>query len=177
MDEDYGVQMRWDDLFADLQAQFRAAEDAEARSRVAEMAETEIARTTLADRWRARRGAELQVRLRDGSDRSGQVADAAQEWFVLARGGRRTLVPAHAVVLARPLGPSAPTPTRIEQALSLGHVLRAMAQEHLEVVMYTVAGVHRGRLVRVGGDHCDLATEAGVFTVSWDGLLSVESGA
>lgn len=168
--------MRWDDLFTDLHAQFRAAEDVEARSRVADLAETEIARTALADRWRARRGASLQVRLRDGSDRSGQVADAAQEWFVLAREGRRVLVPAHAVVLARPLGPSAPAPTRIERSLTLGHVLRAMAQEQLEVLVHTVAGAYRGRLVRVGGDHCDLATEAGVLTVAWDGLLSVESG-
>src|SRR5690625_7666111 len=98
--------MRWDDLFADLQAQLQAATDVEAHLEVVELAEAEIARTAMADRWRARRGQALHVRLRDGSDRDGTVVDAAQEWFVLARGSRRVLVPAAAVVLARPLGRS-----------------------------------------------------------------------
>src|SRR5690625_1171269 len=168
--------MRWDDLFTDLQAQLQAAADVEAHLEVVELAEAEIARTTMADRWRARRGQTLHVRLRDGSDRDGTVVDAAQEWFVLARGSRRVLVPAAAVVLARPLGPSAPPPTRVERSLRLGHVLRAMAHEHLDVLVATLAGTYRGRLVRVGADHLDLAAEGGVVTLAWGGLVSVESG-
>lgn len=172
----YGEQMRWDDLFADLQAQLHAAAETEAQWEVAELAETEIARTTMADRWRARRGQDLQVRLGDGSDRDGTVVDAATEWFVLARGGRRILVPGAAVVLVRPLGPSAPPPGRVERALGLGHVLRAMAHEHLAVGVCTLAGTYRGRLVRVGADHVDVATDGGVVTVAWRALVSVESG-
>ena len=63
----YGEQMRWDDLFADLAAQFDAAAGDQMPIEVAELAEAEIAGTVLADRWRARRGAALQIRLRDGS--------------------------------------------------------------------------------------------------------------
>ena len=172
----YGEQMRWDDLFADLQAQFDAAADEHVPMQVAELAEAEIATTMLPDRWRARRGERLQVRLRDGSDRDGVVSDAAQDWLVLAGEARRSLIPRTAVVLARPLGPSAPGPTRVERALGLGHVLRALAQERLEVVVHTIAGTYRGRLARVGGDHCDLVDARGVVTIAWSGLLSVDSG-
>lgn len=172
----YGEPMRWDDLFADLQAQFEAAEGAQIPIEVAELAEAEIAGTRLADRWRARLGESLQIRLSDGSDREGEVADAAQEWVLLARGGRRMLIPATAVVLVRTLGPSAPEPTAVQRALGLGHVLRALAQERLEVVVHTTAGTYRGRLARVGRDHCDLAGSGGVVTISWAGLVSVESG-
>lgn len=172
----YGEHMRWDDLFADLQAQFDAAVSDQVPFEVTELAEAEIAGTTLADRWRARQGAALQVRLRDGSDREGVVTDATPEWVVLARGRRRILIPRQAVVLAQPLGPSAPESTTVERALGLGHVLRALAQERMEVVVHTVAGAYRGRLARVGGDHCDLAGDGGMVTISWQHLVSVESG-
>lgn len=172
----YGVQMRWDDLFADLQAQFDAAAAQDVTLEVAELAEAEIAGTTIADRWRARRGQTLQMRLRDGSDREGVVADAAQEWVVLARGIRRSLIPRAAVVLAQPLGPSAPGASAVERALSLGHVLRALAQEHLEVLVHTMAGAYRGRLVRVGADHCDVLVAGRTLTISWQGLVSIDSG-
>jgi len=169
--------MRWDELFADLQAQFAATATAQAHLEVAELAEAEMAATTLSDRWRAKRRQELWLRLRDGTDRTGTVADVAQEWIVLAAGPRRTLIPRHAVVLARPLGHSAPPPSRVESALGLGHVLRAMAQEQLDVVVHTVAGIYRGRFTRVGGDHCDVVTGSTVATIAWSGLITVESGA
>lgn len=169
--------MRWDDLFDDLQAQFLAAERALDEERLAELVEAEFAATSFTDRWRARRGQPLTVRLRDGSDRSGLVADVAVSWVVLAHGERRSLIPRAAVVLAWPLGGAAPEPSAVERALGLGHMLRTLAQDGAPVVLHTLAGAHRGRIVRVGADHCDLATGAGVGAVSvpWDALLSVDS--
>ena len=167
--------MRWDDLFEDLQAQFAAAERVVDDVRVVELAEAEVASTSFSDRWRARRGEQLTLRLRDGSDRSGTVVDVATAWIVIGTGERRSLVPRHAVAVAWSLAGAAPEPSRVERSLGLGHVLRALAHEGSAVVLHTLAGAHRGRLVRVGADHCDLITVAGTITVPWDALLSVES--
>ncbi len=167
--------MRWDEVFADLQAQFRAAQESESLAVVGELAEAEIASTTLADRWRAALGRELTLRLADGTDRQGTVRDVAQSWLVLAHANRRSLIPAHAVVWVRGLGPSAPPATAVERALSLGHVFRAMAAQELEIVLHTSAGAYRGRLARVAADHCDIASTAGIISVGWHAILSVEA--
>lgn len=167
--------MRWDEVFADLQAQFDAQHEAGIDARIADLAEAEIASTSLADRWCARRGDQLQVRLVDGTDRGGEVVDAAGSWLVLADRGRRVLVPAHAIVWVRGLGSSAPGPGAIARALTIGHVLRALAREQLAVTVHTAAGHHRGRLGRVAADHLDLVSAAGTLAVSYSALISVES--
>jgi hypothetical protein len=171
----YGVRMRWDALFADLQAQWdaevRAGDDAE----ILELAEAEAAGTTIGDRLRARRDGELNLRLLDGSDRTGRVADVAQEWVLLADGERRHLVPVAAVALAWPLGGAAPAASAVERALSLGHVLRALAGEGQPVLLRTWGGDHTGRIVRVGADHLDLSTPVGVLSAPWTAILSVSS--
>jgi hypothetical protein len=168
--------MRWDALLADLQAQWDAAMRSEDDAMIRELAEAEAAGTRFGDRLRARRDHELTVRLVDASDRRGRLVDVARDWLVLADGDRRSLVPVAAVVAAWPLGGTAPDPGPIERGLSLGHVLRALAAEGAAVVVRTVAGDHRGRLVRVGADHADLHTAAGVVTVPWSALCSVDSG-
>lgn len=167
--------MRWDALFADLQAQWEAEERTAGDEEIRELAEAEIATTRFADRVRARRGERLSVRLSDASDRVGLVVDVAQEWMLLADGERRHLVPLSAVALAWPLAGSAPPPTAVERGLGLGHVLRALASEGQEVSVRTHGGDHAGRVVRVGADHLDVATRAGVLSVPWAALLSVSS--
>jgi len=171
----YCGSMSWDEVFAELQAQFEAAEHLDARARVLELAEAEAAGIRMADRLRSRRGEQLWIRVADGSDRTGEVRDVAEAWVVLADGPRRCLIPREAIVLVSPLGGSAPQPDRIERSLSLGHVLRALAQQGLAVTVHTAAGAHRGRIARVGADHLDLVQTQGVLTVPWSGLVSVES--
>lgn len=167
--------MHWDEVFAELQAEFEAAEQAEAHIRVLELAEAEVASTRLADRLRARRGQRLRLRLTDASDRDGEVADAGDGWVVLAQGERRSLIPQHAIVTARSLAGSAPGAGAVERALTLGHVLRALGQDGVVVLVHTAAGSHRGRIVRVGADHLDLADDAAVLSVPWHALVSVDS--
>lgn len=171
----YRVGVRWDSLFADLQAQWeaelRAGDDAEIR----DLAQAEAAGTRFGDRLRARRGASLTLRLADGSDRVGTVGDVAQEWVLLAEGERRHLVPVAAIALAWPLAGAAPAPSAIERGLGLGHVLRALAGEGQDVVVRTHGGDHTGLLARVGADHIDVAATTGVLSVPWSALLSVSS--
>ncbi|TDE96087.1 hypothetical protein EXU48_07575 [Occultella glacieicola] len=167
--------MSWDDLFADLQAQFLAHQRAEQGEVVADLVEAEAATTTFGDRMRAATGRSVTVRLLDGSDRRGVVTDAAPTWFVLAEGERRSLVRLDAVVAAWPLAGVAPAPGRVEQGLRLGHVLRALAADGVPVVVHTLGGMHRGRIVRVGADHLDLATGTAALVLPWTALLSVDS--
>jgi hypothetical protein len=167
--------VRWESLFADLQAQWEAELRADDDAEIRELAEAEAAGTRLGDRLRARRGEPLTLRLVDGSDRSGVVGDVAQEWLLLAEGERRHLVPVAAIALAWPLAGAAPAPSRVERGLGLGHVLRALAGEGQHVVVRTRGGDHTGLVVRVGADHVDLATAVGVLTVPWAALLSVSS--
>ncbi|SEE99152.1 hypothetical protein [Ruania alba] len=167
--------MRWDDVFSDLQAEFDEALRSEDEAEIAELVRAEVAGISLADRCRARRGQELTVRLCDGSDRSGLVLEANRAWLLLGAGERRVLVPIDAVVLAWPLASAAPEPGVVEARAGLGRALRALAQNGTEVLVRTVAGDHRGRLARVGADHCDVITSQAVISVAWAGLLSVES--
>lgn len=167
--------MRWDDVFAELAAEFAAAEREEDEARLGELVVAEVAGTTFADRCRARRGQPLTVRVRDGSVRSGSVRDATRAWLLLAEGDRRSLVPLTAVVLAWPLQGSAPEPGPVEARIGLGHALRALAEQRLPVLVCTEAGDHRGQIVRVGADHLDLAGDAGTLTLPWRAVLSVDS--
>jgi hypothetical protein len=169
------VRVRWDDLFADLQAQWEAELRADDDVEIRELAEAEAAGTSFGDRLRARRGAPLTVRLADGSDRTGVVADVAQEWVLIAERERRHLVPVAAIAVAWPLGGAAPAPGAVERGLGLGHVLRALAAEGHDVVVRTRGGDHAGLLVRVGADHLDIAAHTGVLSIPWAALLSVSS--
>lgn len=167
--------MQWDDLFADLQAQWDAQVQAEDDALVAELAEAEVAGTRFADRMRARHGERVNVRLADGSDNAGTVTDAAMEWVVLADGDRRHLIPVAAIAAAWPLAGSAPTGGTVERTLGLGHVLRALANDGAPVVVRHRGGEAVGYVVRVGADHLDLQSPAGPLTIPWTGLLRVSS--
>jgi hypothetical protein len=175
--------MRWEALFADLQGQWDAAQRAEDDARIADLAELEMGRTGVVDRLRACRGNMLAVRLTDGSEVTGLVLDAAPQWLLLRSGERRCVVPASAVAAAWPLGPVAPDPGVVERRLGVAHALRAIAREGATVRLRTLAGDVRGRIVRVGADHLDVAIDlvpgqaalGSVITVTFTALLLVES--
>lgn len=173
--------VRWEALFEDLQGQWDAARRAEDDARIADLAELEMGRTHLADRVRACRGGVLTVRLSDGSEVSGPVLDAAPGWVLLGVGERRCVVPMTAVVVAWPLGSVAPQAGTVERRLGLSHVLRAIAREGATVRVRVAGTALRGRVVRVGADHLDVATEPvdraarGVVTVALSAVVALES--
>jgi len=173
--------VRWEALFDDLAGQWEAARRADDDARIADMAELEMGRVLLADRVRARRGRDLSVRLADGTDVAGLVMDAAPQWLLLGSGERRRVLPMAAIAVAWPLGPVAPEPGAVERRLGITHVLRAIAREGATVRVVTTSGAFRGRLVRVGADHVDVAIEpvAGALadrvSVALAALLFVES--
>ncbi|UZN01878.1 hypothetical protein [Cellulomonas sp. S1-8] len=171
---------RWEQLFSDLEAQLAAGRADEARWDVAELTRAERARVTLTDRLRGAIGTRLRVVTAHGEPLEGLVTEAAAQWLLLDLGaGRRAVVPTAAVRSVDGLGPRAAPPAgRLESALGLGHVLRALARDRVVVTVRTDAGTLAGRLDRVGADHVDLTLEAPAgrwTTVPFAALLAVVS--
>ncbi|GIG28241.1 hypothetical protein [Cellulomonas marina] len=178
--------MRWEALFADLEAQAAAEERAEALVAVPDLVRAERASVLLADRLRASRGAPLVVTA--GSRTwAGAVLDAASEWLLLAPSEhRRVLVVLAAVRTVRGLGRAAGAPPgRVEGRLGLTAALRGLARDRVRVRVLLrddaddADGVV-GRLDAVYADHVDLLPDEaaggrrGPVTVSTAAVAAVE---
>jgi len=150
--------MRWEPLFADLEAQLDRAEQAEALGEVAERTRLEWARTGLADRLRAAEDWPLRLVLDGGESVTGRCTDAAPEWVSLGTDTGAALVPLHAVAWVSGLGREvAPEPGRVLRRLGLASALRALARDRAGVRLLTAGGTVTGTIDRVGADHLDLA--------------------
>jgi hypothetical protein len=178
--------MRWQALFADLEAQLLASARLEEDAELAERSRAEWGRTALADRLRAHGQARLQLLLAGGHRVAGRCVDAAPEWVVLDDGAQ-VLVPLHAVAgvvgLSRLVAPAA---GQVERRLGLRHALRALSRDRVGVRLLTAGGELTGTLDRVGADHVDLAQHPpgevrrpgevrGVLAVPFHALYAVRS--
>jgi len=154
--------MRWEQLFADMEAQLAAARLADVRADVAELARAERASVTLSARARASVGQAVRVRVEGGEPISGTLVEAAPEWLLLATSqGRRALVSLAAVGAVDGLAlDAAPEPGLVESRLGLGQVLRALSRDRIGVRVAARGVEVVGRIDRVGADHLDV-TELG----------------
>ncbi|WP_298460346.1 hypothetical protein [uncultured Cellulomonas sp.] len=178
--------MRWEALFADLEAQLAAAEAAEVTAQVAEVTRAERATVTLGGRLRAARGGAVTVRLRGGELVTGTVLDVAGQWVLTGDGPRRALVPLAAVDAVRGLAPAShPDEGVVSRRLGLGHALRALARDRAAVRISTDGGQVTGRIDGVGADHLDLTvaddpsqarTRGAVWSVPFVAVRVVRSG-
>lgn len=170
--------MRWESLFADLQGQLEAEHRDEEESRIVDLAELEMGRTALADRLRGAVGRRVTLRLVDGTERAGEVVDAAEQWVLLQAAERRCVVPTGAVAAAWPLGGPAPRPGLVESRLGIAHVLRAIAREGATVRVRFAGTTVTGRITRVGADHLDCdsgdGARGGALTVALAAVVLVE---
>lgn len=168
--------MDWELVIEDLHSQLDAAERDRITAEAAELVEGESAQVRLVDRLRARRGEDVVVRLLDGTELRGRLADVAVQWFLLAEGTARALVPTDAVAIAWPLGSAATAAGTVETRLRITHALRGIARQGGEVVVITTAGALTGRLGRVGSDHVDVRLPGGqVRAVALRALLAVRT--
>lgn len=175
--------MRWEALFADMEAQLAAGRLADARADVAELARAERASVPLAARVRASVGCQVRVLVAGGDTLSGELVDAAPEWLLLrTQAAGRALVPAAAVAgVGGLVGHAAPAPGAVEARLGLAHALRALARDRA-VVRIDVGGTDLvGRVDRVGADHLDLSDVGDAsgrvpWTVAFAAVRVVRSG-
>ncbi|WP_337063474.1 hypothetical protein [Kineococcus sp. G2] len=171
--------MRWDDLFDDLDARLAHVQRVEREAEVDDRRVADLAAVDLLGRLLAGDG-ELSVQLPDGGWVSGRLRAAGRGWLLLVTGPplrRQVLVPVTAVCALRGLSPRSVQPGPVAARRTLGAALRALAAAGVEVLVRTRAADVRGRLVRVGADHVDVAAPGrdpqAVVTVPLASLLSV----
>ncbi|MBO3083894.1 hypothetical protein [Cellulomonas fengjieae] len=174
--------MRWEALFADMEAQLVAGRVADVRADVAELARAERASVTLASRARASVGRQVRILLGGTDVIEGELVDAAPQWLLVATSpARRALVPTgSAIAVAGLEDHAAPGPGPVERGLGLGHALRALARDRVVVRVRTGDTDLTGRIERVGADHLDLTdlggTGRGAWAVAFAGLRAVQTG-
>jgi hypothetical protein len=153
--------MRWQQLFADLQAQFEAEEAAEDRVTGASRARAEMGAVDLVQRLRGSVGLPLTLRCRGAGPVAGTLIDAGVDWLLLEdEQGRSILAAGAAVRSVTGLGRR----TTVEEGgvvrarMDLRWALRGLARDRSAVqLVLDDGGVLTGTLDRVGADHVELA--------------------
>lgn len=175
--------MRWQRLFADLEAQAEAEERLDGAARTADLQRAEMAAIMQADRLRGARGSVVALALQDGTRLAGVLAEVADEWLLLDVAGREVVVPGAAVDAVDGLPARARQDGGVAARLGLGHVLRGLARDRAVVVVRTRGGAFSGRIARVGRDHLDVEAAgvgdarapAGSSSVRFAAVLSVSA--
>ncbi len=158
--------MRWDGLFADLEAQVEALERVERAAEVDQRARVEIGRVRLVDRLRAGAGDQVRVRALGGLTLFGTLARVGAGWLLLDEGaGREALVATSAIQSVAGLGRLAAAPESegvVESRLGLRHALRGIARDRSAVRLVLLdQSVLDGTIDRVGADFLELAEHGG----------------
>ncbi|MGN6299788.1 MAG: hypothetical protein ACTHN8_01685 [Angustibacter sp.] len=156
--------MRWDDLFADLEAELAAAELAERDGEVAERTRAELAHVCWSDRLAGARGP-VSLNLLGGGTVHGAVATVGDGWALLTSGGGHAPAPVAivrlaAVVSVQGLGRDVRSAGRgqVSRRLGLAAALRRVARDRSPVSLSLVDGRRVvGTPDTVGADHLDVA--------------------
>jgi hypothetical protein len=157
--------MRWQRLFADLQAQFDEEESAVERSEFASRARSEIGAVRLVQRLQGAIGSPLYLTVRGAGRVDGVLTEVGADWLLLdGDSGRQYLVASGAVRAVTGLGrvTAAPEPEGVVRVrLDLRRVLRGLARDRAPVqVVLDDGGVLAGTVDRVGSDYVELAEHA-----------------
>lgn len=153
--------MRWEALFADLEAELDAEAEAERRSEVADRIRAEFGRLRLIDRLQPLLGRaehSIRVGLPGGVVAAGSVLSLGADWVLLCQeGAAECLVPLAAAQWIHGLGPLAAEPGwegKVGARLGLRLALRRIVRDRSTVAISLLTGqIEHGRLARVGADH------------------------
>lgn len=154
--------MRWNALFADLEAQLDAVRAEERSGEVAERTRREVGRLRLVDRLRAARGVPVVMRLQGAGVVAGAVADVGADWVLVEeQDGRAALVALATVVALSGVGSRSELPGsegEVERRFDLRFALRKLVRDRTVVEVALVDGTTvAGTFDRVAADHLDLA--------------------
>lgn len=154
--------MRWQRLFADLEAEFAAAEALERDAEVAERTRAEVATLRIVDRLRVADDTTLAFDVVGVGGWTGQVVDTGPDWVVLGGDRRGDLVVVlDAVRSVTGLTGRSAVPGsegKVVERFRLGAVLRGVARDRSTVRVLTRDGTaYPGTIDRVGADYLELA--------------------
>lgn len=157
-----GRGVRWEALFADLEAQVEAAERADLDAEVRDRTRREAALVRAVDRLAPARGRRLGVVVLGGGALHGRLLDVGPDWLLLEESsGREALVPLVAVQGITGLGAHTAVPGSegaVGRRLDLRWALRGLARSRAGVQVVLRDGTAlAGTLDRVGSDHVELA--------------------
>lgn len=167
-----GVSVRWDALFADLDAQLQAQADQRFQAEVQQARELERSQLLLADRLRAHledqryASEQLSVLLRGGRRITCCLESVGADWIAGSAGVHSLLIPLPAVLMVESLARTAAqetSPTR--RRLTIAAPLRALMNDRAGVAVFGEgadgdAELAAGRLIAVGKDHFDVLMPA-----------------
>ncbi|MCU1606850.1 MAG: uncharacterized protein JWP46_3315 [Modestobacter sp.] len=153
--------MRWEQLFADLEAQFVAQDTADGAGDRASRERAEYGRLRLADRLRGARGWPVTLTCRGVGEVTGRLVDVGVDWLLLVDAQQRDVLVAMATVRAvGGLGveTAAGELGAVERALDLRRALRGLARDRATVQCLLDDGsTLSGTVDRVGADFVELA--------------------
>jgi hypothetical protein len=162
---DSGGFVRWNALFADLEAQAESLAQAERAVEVQDRTRAEIGALTLVDRLRPALGAPIRLRTTGAGTIAGLLDRIGPDWVLLEQdGGREVLVRLGAVTGVSGLGRSATVPGTMDAVsarLGLWFVLRRIARDRSPVALVlSDTTTVTATLDRVGSDYVEAAVHA-----------------
>ncbi|WP_022871869.1 hypothetical protein [Nesterenkonia alba] len=150
--------MRWDALFADMEAQLAAERQGEFRAEVAEASAVERSRLQLADRLRVHIGELVTVHLLSEGPVQLRLQALGADWMAGYAAGRGVLIPLAAVLGVDDVAPKGQAESSVtRQRLGIAAVIRRLAQQRAEVTVHAAGRqVAGGIVLGAGADHFDL---------------------
>jgi len=170
--------MRWDRLFADLEARFEELEDAEAAAEMADRQRVAFGAIHTTERLAGSIGRPVRIRLTGGTLVSGVLGRVGPDWLLLTEAqGRDALIALSAMISIEGLTTSTGQEiTGVARRLDLRHALRGLARDRAPVTVALVGwagGVPAmgqgqagfgseitGTIDRVGADFVEIAVHA-----------------
>ncbi|TKJ32090.1 hypothetical protein [Blastococcus sp. CCUG 61487] len=157
--------MRWQQLFADLEARFEAEQEAAERADLPSRVRLEQGAVRLVDRLRGAVGTTVGLLCRGAGQVSGELTEVGPDWLLLTDDrGRECLVASGAVVAVAGLGRRTAVVEDdgpVRSRLDLRRALRGLARDRAAVQLVLDDGTAlTGTIDRVGADHVELAEHA-----------------
>ena len=153
--------MRWQQLFADLEARFEAEQEAAERAETSSRARHELGSLRFVDRLGGAVGSPVALLCRGAGQVSGTLTEVGSDWLLLDDSGREVLVATAAVRAVTGLGrrtAAAEDAGSVAARLDLRRALRGLARDRapVHVVLDEGTTLH-GTIDRVGADYFELA--------------------
>lgn len=166
-----GDEVRWEQLFADLDARFDDLADAQMMAELADRQRVAAGSVTMVQRFAGAVGTALRIRTQDGAVVGGRVREVGPDWLLLdQQGPGELLVATHAVTAVEGLTSATGAPLdRVSRRVDLRLALRGIARDRSPVLV-TVRGASAGAtsggteisgtIDRVGADFIEMAQHA-----------------